>query len=164
MLELSLTQAKYDYYPDSLSVGSSKEVLVRCDYCNSVVVKKYKDYYKQRSSIDKDSCGNTKCKYKKRAEISESLYNCSNSAQREEVKEKIRQKNTKRLQSEDFKKEAKLTNIAKYGFENAMGSQSIKDKQKITLQNKYGVDNIMKYADTAKIAAQKPSKISPHNA
>ena len=155
MLELLLTQTKYDYSPNSLSMGSSKEIVVRCDYCNSVVVKKYKDYCKQRSSIDKDSCGNTKCKYKKRTEISEALYNCSNSAQREEVKEKIRQKNTKRLQSEDFKKEAKITNMAKYGSENAMRSQSIKDKQKITLQNKYGVDNIMKYADTAKIAAQK---------
>jgi very-short-patch-repair endonuclease len=118
-------------------------------------MKTYKAYIKQREIVSKDSCGKLACKYKKREDMSLAKHGVKNSAQREEVRSKIRDTNIDRLQSEKFKAQIKKTNLEKYGNENAMLVQSIIDKQKQTLLNKYGVDNIMKYSDTAKKAAQK---------
>lgn len=155
MIDAELTKEKYGYRPEDLSVGSSKNVYVRCDYCSDYTMKTYKAYIKQREIVSKDSCGKLACKYKKREDMSLAKHGVKNSAQREEVRSKIRDTNIDRLQSEKFKAQIKKTNLEKYGNENAMLVQSLIDKQKQTLLDKYGVDNIMKYSDTAKKAAQK---------
>ena len=155
MLDSKLTKEKLGYDPKDLSIGSSKNVYVKCDYCSDYTIKKYKAYIKQRESVEKDACGKLSCKYKKREDISLAEYGVKNSAQRQEVRDKIRDINTERLQSEEFKELAKRTNLEKYGNTNPMLVESIVNKQKQTLINKYGVDNIMKYSDTAKEAAKK---------
>lgn len=155
MIDANLTKEKYGYRPEDLSVGSSKNVYVKCDYCSDYTAKIYKAYIKQREIVSKDSCGKLACKYKKREDMSLAKHGVKNSAQREEVRSKIRDTNIDRLQSEEFKIQIKKTNLEKHGNENAMLVQSIVDKQKQTLLYKYGVDNIMKYSDTAKKAAQK---------
>lgn len=155
MINSDLTQEKYGYKPQDLSVGSSKNVCIKCDYCNDYTTKTYKTYLKQRNVVSKDSCGKAECKYKKREDISLVKYGVKNSAQRQEVKDKIRNSNIERLQSEEFKNQIKKTNLQKYGNENPMLVKSIVDKQKETLLAKYGVDNIMKYSNTAKEAAKK---------
>jgi Mor family transcriptional regulator len=155
MIDLELTKEKYGYRPEDLSAGSSKDVYVRCDYCCDHTIKTYKAYLKQREIVAKDACGKLQCKYKKREDISLCKHGVKNSAQREEVRSKIRDTNIDRLQSKEFKEQIKKTNLQKYGNENPMLVQSIVEKQKETLLNRYGVDNIMKYSDTAKKAAQK---------
>lgn len=155
MIDAELTKEKNGYRPEDLSSGSSKNVYVKCDYCHNYTVKTYKAYIKQRDLIEKDSCGKLECKYKKREEISFVKYGVKNSAQRQEVRAKIRDTNIERLQSDEFKKKIKKTNLEKYGNENPMLVQSLIDKQKQTLLDRYGVDNIMKYSDTAKEAAKK---------
>jgi hypothetical protein len=155
MIDTELTKEKYGYRIEDLSAGSSKNVCFKCDYCFEYSAKLYKAYVKQRNFVPKDCCNKSKCKYQKREDISLTKFGVKNSAQREEVRDKIRETNTNRLQSEEFKNQIKKTNLEKYGNENPMLVQSIIDKQKETLLNKYGVDNIMKYSDTAKKAAKK---------
>lgn len=155
MIDVELTKEKNGYRPEDLSVGSSKNVYVKCDYCNDYTIKTYKAYIKQRETVAKDSCGKLECKYKKREDISLVKHGVKNSAQRQEVRDKIRDTNIDRLQSDEFKQQIKKTNLERYGNENPMLVPSIIDKQKQTLLDKYGVDNIMKYANTAKEAAKK---------
>jgi hypothetical protein len=155
MIDSELTKEKNGYRPEDLSIGSSRNVYAKCDYCNDYTIKTYKAYIKQRDPVAKDSCGKLECKYKKREDISLAKYGVKNSAQRQEVRNKIRNTNIDRLQSEEFKQQIKKINLERYGNENPMLVQSIVDKQKQTLLDKYGVDNIMKYSDTAKEAAKK---------
>ena len=155
MIDIDLTKEKFGYEPQSLSKGSSKKIYVKCDYCENYTIKTYKAYISQRNIVSKDSCGQSLCKYKKREEISLLKYGVKNSSQTNEVRNKIRNINSDRLKTDEFKKQAKQTNLKKYGKENPMLVDSIVKKQKDTLLNKYGVDNIMRYKDTAKIAAQK---------
>ena len=155
MIDSELTKEKNGYRSEDLSIGSSRNVYVKCDYCNEYTIKTYKAYIKQRDPVAKDSCGKLECKYKKREDISLAKYGVKNSAQRQEVRNKIRDTNIDRLQSKEFKQQIKKTNLERYGNENPMLVQSIVDKQKQTLLDKYGVDNIMKYSDTAKEAAKK---------
>ena len=154
MIDSELTKEKNGYRSEDLSIGSSRNVYVKCDYCNEYTIKTYKAYIKQRDPVAKDSCGKLECKYKKREDISLAKYGVKNSAQRQEVRNKIRDTNIDRLQSKEFKQQIKKTNLERYGNENPMLVQSIVDKQKQTLLDKYGVDNIMKYSDTAKEAAK----------
>jgi very-short-patch-repair endonuclease len=158
MIDFLGTFEKYGYYPESLSYASHKNIQLVCDYCGKTCNKSYKSYNSQRNTIEKDCCANSACRYKKREEISLKKYGVKNSAQRQEVRDKIRDLNTDRLRSEEFKQQSKKTNKDKYGSENPMLVPSIIDKQKQTLINKYGTYNIMKYADTAKKAAQKMKK------
>jgi hypothetical protein len=155
MINAELTLDKYGYLPESLSLGSNKLVCFICDYCREPNTKNYKFYMKQRDVIKKDSCANTACRYKKREEISLVTHGVKNSAQRQEIRDKIRDTNTDRLQSEEFKNQAKQTNLLKYGNIFPMQVKEISNKQKATIQDRYGVDNIMKYEDTAKEAAKK---------
>lgn len=155
MLDNTATFNKYGYYVENLSIASHKPIEVVCDYCKQPFTKEYKAYNSQRKVIQKDSCSNSSCKYKKREDISVQLHGVKNSAQRQDVRDKISQINTDRLRSEQFKTQAKATNIKKYGSNNPMLVPEIIEKQKQTMINKYGTDNIMKYADTAKKAAIK---------
>jgi len=155
MINAELTLDKYGYLPESLSLGSNKLVCFICDYCKKPNTKSYKSYMKQREVIEKDSCANTTCRYKKREEISLVTHGVKNSAQRQEIRDKIRDTNIDRLQSEKFKNQAKQTNLVKYGNVYPMQVKEILDKQKATIKNKYGVDNIMRYENTAKEAAKK---------
>lgn len=158
MIDSELTKEKNGYKPEDLSIGSSRNVYVKCDYCNDYTIKAYKSYIKQRDPVAKDSCGKLECKYKKREDISLAKHGVKNSAQRQQVRDKIRDTNMDRLQSNDFKQQIKKTNLERYGNENPMLVQSIVDKQKQTLMDRYGVDNIMKYSNVAKEAAKKMKK------
>jgi hypothetical protein len=87
MLENTKTLQKYGYSIESLSSGSSKKIVVICDYCNNVFDKSYKSRNLQNKELNKDCC--VKCKFKKREELSLLKYGVKNSAQRQDVKEKL---------------------------------------------------------------------------
>lgn len=84
MLENEQTIKKYSYSIDSLSNGSSKKIVVSCDYCNLIFDKPLKARNIQNKELDKDCC--SKCKFKKREELSLLKYGVKNSAQREDIK------------------------------------------------------------------------------
>ena len=139
MLQKEKTIEVYGYDAESLTKGSNKKICVVCDYCG----KEYITTMKQRTTghkfVDKDGC--KECKFKKRADVSMAKYGVSNVSQRPEIRQKISEANSDRLKSQEFKEQAKKTNIKKYGVANAMHSETIKEKQKATLIDRYGVDN-----------------------
>lgn len=84
MLQNEKTAQKYNYCIDSLSTGSTKKIVVSCDYCNVIFDKPFKARNIQNKELDKDCC--SKCKFKKREELSLLKYGVKNSAQRDDVK------------------------------------------------------------------------------
>jgi very-short-patch-repair endonuclease len=84
MLQNEKTIKKYSYSIDSLTNGSSKKVVVSCDYCNLIFDKPLKARIIQNKELDKDCC--SKCKFKKREELSLLKHGVKNSAQRDDVK------------------------------------------------------------------------------
>jgi len=73
---------------DSLSQGSHKKVYAQCDYCKSDYLVQFKNRNGSYKKFPKDCC--IKCKFKKREEVSLATHGVKNSAQREDVKEKLR--------------------------------------------------------------------------
>ena len=128
MLDIQKTIQKFGYDPSSLSKGSNKPIIVICDYCQCEYSRTYKGRDKANSIIDKDCC--IKCRFKKREEISLKQFGVKNSAQRVEVREKISLSSADRLKSDDFKQQAKLTNLERYGVEYAQQNSVIQDKNK----------------------------------
>ncbi len=87
MLLREETQKKYGYYPESLAAKSGKDIAVRCDYCKI----DYKTTPKRRivghTYVKKDAC--KACKFKKREDVSMARDGVKNSAQRQDVREKM---------------------------------------------------------------------------
>lgn len=84
MLQNEKTIKKYNYSIDSLTKGSTKKIVVSCDYCNLIFDKPFKARNTQNKELDKDCC--SKCKFKKREELTLLKYGVKNSAQRDDVK------------------------------------------------------------------------------
>lgn len=87
MINENETFSKYGYRTTNLSEGSSKKIIVNCDYCNQPTHKIFKARNLQNKELNKDCCD--KCKFKKREELSLLKYGVKNSAQRQDVKEKL---------------------------------------------------------------------------
>ncbi len=87
MINEEKTFAKYGYKSSDLSVGSSKKIIVICDYCQECLEKPYKMRLNQNKELSKDCC--LKCKFKKREELSLLKYGVKNSSQRKDVKDKL---------------------------------------------------------------------------
>lgn len=144
------TLDRYGYFSSSLSNGSRKLVVVKCDYCYGIFTKNNKDRTDQNKVLDRDAC--RKCRFKKRADISSIKYGVDNPSKLSSVKDKIRNANSDRLKSDEYKKQIKKTNLEKYGVENAMQSKEIKEKYNKIFKNKYGVANPMQVPEIAKKA------------
>jgi len=84
MINESETLSTYGYNISSLSSGSSKKIIVNCDYCNDLTHKTFKARNVQNKELDKDCC--SKCKFKKREELCLLKYGVKNSSQRDDVK------------------------------------------------------------------------------
>ncbi|NDC22455.1 hypothetical protein EBZ57_03770, partial [bacterium] len=87
MINEEKTFTKYGYRTSNLSIGSSKRIIVICDYCQEYLEKPYKMRINQNKELDKDCC--QKCKFKKREELSLLKYGVKNSIQRKDVREKL---------------------------------------------------------------------------
>ncbi len=139
MLQNDLTKEKYGYGVENLSRGSNKTICVICDYCDKHYTTIMKRRTKANAIVDKDSCKD--CKFKKREDVSMAKYGVKNSSQKPEVRKKISDANSDRLKSEEFKQQAKQTNLRKYGSTSAMQNEDIKRKHKEVFLQKYGVEN-----------------------
>lgn len=137
MLLEDKTIEKFGYEISSLSVGSKNRVMVKCDYCNSEYDTQYKNRNNSYKKFPKDCC--SKCKFKKREEISLATYGVKNSAQRPEVRQKISDNGW--IKTEEFAQKRKDSMIQKYGTDNVMKSDIISSKIRATVKERYGVDN-----------------------
>lgn len=153
MINSEETKNRFGYYPETLTDMSSQNIMSDCDYCKELYITTPKRVNVGHRIINKDCC--IKCKYKKREEVSLSEYGVKNSSQRIDVRKKITESSSDRLQSEDFKKKAKKTNLEKYGNESAMRNESIKQKQKNSVRKKYGVDNARQVPEISARATRK---------
>ncbi len=153
MINIEETKNRFGYYPSTLTDMSSQEVVSNCDYCKEIYLTTPKRINIGYRIIKKDCC--VKCKYKKREEVSLSEYGVKNSAQRTNIREKIKESSSERLKSEDFKNQAKKTNLEKYGNEVAMRNEVVKQKQKDCILQKYGVDNARKIPEISTKATAK---------
>jgi hypothetical protein len=153
MINVDITKKSFSYDPGQLSSGSNKKIILNCDYCRTEYSSTPKKRKKSNEYCDKDSCNN--CRYKKREDVSMARDGVKNSAQRPEVRNKIKLTNKDWINSEKFNTMAKATIFSRYGVENAMHSEEVKQKLKNKLIEKYGVDNIMKCDQVAKKASKK---------
>ena len=87
MIDENKTLEKYGYSSNQLSTGSSKKIIVCCDYCSKFLEKPYKARLNQNRELDKDCCEN--CKFQKREELSLLKYGVKNSSQRPDVKDQL---------------------------------------------------------------------------
>lgn len=101
MINEEKTFVKYGYRTSDLSIGSSRKIIVTCDYCQEDLEKPYKMRLNQNKELDRDCC--QKCKFKKREELSLLKHGVKNSAQRKDVKEKLSHYNI-----EDYKEQILL--------------------------------------------------------
>lgn len=156
VINFKKTEIEFCYNPTDLMPGSNKKIYIICDYCNHEYMSTPKKRKKSNLFCDKDAC--EKCRYKKREDVSMARDGVKNSAQRDDVRAKIKESNKNWINSEAFIKKSKETMLKKYGVEKAMDSDKIKQRLKNTILSKYGVDNIMKFGDIAKAAAKKSIK------
>lgn len=153
MIDHNKTLQKYGYSISDLSYGSSRKIVLTCDYCAVSFDKPYKFRLKQNVDLDKDCCG--QCKFKKREELSLLKYGVKNSSQREDVKSKLSDYNI-----DDYKDSilelleqgysiiniASKLNIPKTSLRRYVSSLGLDTKGNIqaktnkTLQEKYGED------------------------
>lgn len=138
MLENKKTFEKFGYYYENLSDGSKKPIILTCDYCGTEVQSHRQQRVKSNKYSDKDACFD--CRYKKREDVSLGRDGVKNSSQRKEVKEKISDKNSERLKSEEYKTQFKQTIRERYGVDHPSYSKEIRDKVKKTNLEKYGVE------------------------
>lgn len=155
---------------EHLSFGSHTEVEIKCEYCQKIFSKAYKNLLNERrnSKIKKDCCSD--CAYKKREEYNLIKYGVSNNFQVPEKKEKIKKTNLERYGMEyvsqskivkdkvskawnEFSDEKKLkikektiqTNINNFGVEHYTKTQEYIKKKKETSLRKYGIDNFSEH-------------------
>lgn len=82
-----------DYFEckiEDIMETSTAKVDVKCDYCNEKTKKEYRKYIKGRLVVEKDACGNPKCRQRKNEEMNIKQYGVKNSMQLEHQKEKMR--------------------------------------------------------------------------
>lgn len=151
MLLEEKTKSKFGYSLCSLSNGSNNKVCIECDYCKDHYEATYKNRNNSYKKFPKDCC--SKCKYKKREDVSMSLYGLKNSAQRDEVREKISAKGW--TKTEEFKEKRKKTMIERYGTDSSFGSEEISQKIKKTMTEKYGASNPAQVPEIAEVIKQK---------
>lgn len=171
MLCTAETIQVFGYDPTSLSFGSKKKVVVKCDYCQTILHRGYGRYleYRSASSIPMDTC--TKCKSKKQHEsIRQSggmkeiqarreatnlqKYGTVAPANNPEIQEKIQQSNLieygtrHAVASPQVQKKIKTSILEKYGTENVFSLPEIREKSTQTMIAKYGKAHAVKYGKT----------------
>lgn len=138
MLRDDKTFEVFGYHIDSLSIKSSKEICLECDYCHSIFNRKKKNRTKSNLILDKDACD--KCGVQKREEVCMIQHGVKNPAQLSSVRQKIKDSKN-HIDYDAVSLKYKKTMKEKYGVDNAMHSKILSDKQKDTLKSNYGVTN-----------------------
>lgn len=140
------TFAKFGYYIESLSISSSKPVILQCEYCQKHYESTPKRIRRANKILVKDCCG--ACKYEKNKEVLIVKHGVTNVFQLDSTKEKSKATNLENLgvehamQSKKSRDRSKATCLKKYGVENVFQSQQVREAYKKTCIEKYGVENV----------------------
>lgn len=146
MINRNETKTRFDYYPEDLTSGSNKKVVLICDYCGAETVKPNKLIKSQNLIVNKDCC--FKCRHKKSNDVCLSKYGVSNIFQAPETIEKIKSTNIEKYgvdnysKTAEFKEKCKDTSLKNYGVEHGAQSPETQRKRKSTIKEKYGVEFI----------------------
>jgi len=159
MLLVNETLAKFGYDPTTISGGSDKMVIVKCDYCENIKEMKNNARTCGLKSFPKDAC--SKCGGKKRKESLLEKYGVETTQALPHVKEKTKKTNLEKFGSETFfgsekgSKKAKEGMIKKYGVDHNMKVKEIKAAKEETIKKTYGVDNVFKLSSFQELAYKK---------
>jgi len=124
---------------------SHQKIDVKCDVCESISYKPYRDYI--RSFNNKGFyCCSPKCAQIKNKQTNLEKYGFENTFQVDDFKEKIKETNLEKYgveypsQSSDIQEKSKVTSLLNYGVEWASKSPEVKSKIKQTCIKNYGTD------------------------
>jgi hypothetical protein len=127
---------------EHLPITSGLEIPYKCDYCNLIDTKKYKDIVTGRKMIQKDCCA--KCQQTKTKEVNVIRIGVESFMQLDSTKDKAKETNLKRyggvspMQNKEIQEKSKATLMKNYGVETPMQSEEIKSKTANTNLIKYG--------------------------
>lgn len=129
-----------DIHPSVLK--SSKSLIkAKCDYCGEIKEVTVYNYYTNVKDIERYSCSKKECKYSKRKEKIEILFNGINPSTEKRRKTNLEKYGVEHCgQLESVINKRKQTNLEKYGFEHAWSNDDVKEKIKKTNLEKYGVE------------------------
>ncbi len=88
---------KYGYYPKNLGKYNHKIVIVKCDYCDKIVEKRFYDFVDGKTNVNKDTCSEVSCKSLKSKECSMKLWGTSHYSQSPEYLELKKQKHQHKI-------------------------------------------------------------------
>jgi hypothetical protein len=135
----------YNVKIEDLPKNSHKKIKVKCDICGNEKELSYRKYNKNISNGGYYSCSQ-KCSKDKKINTFNKNYGVDNPFQSEEIKEKIKETNSKKygseiyLKSDDYKIKNKKF-LEKHGVDNIFQLEYVKEKSKETCLKKYGVEN-----------------------
>lgn len=143
---------------------SHQKIKVKCDVCEFVSNKPYREYLKSYNNKGFYCCS-PKCALSKNKETNLKKYGCENSFQSEEVKVKIKETNLLKYgvefptQSKDIREKIKQISFERYGVEFPMKSDKIKDKIKKTCIDRYKSTCFLSSEEMKKIRIEVGTKI-----
>lgn len=109
---------------EDLIESSHEKVDVKCDYCDGLLKKEYREVIQGRKYVNKDCCA--KCQQQKTKDVNLIKFGVDSKTKTQEVKNKM-----------------KATCIEKYGVVHYSKTNEYKEKLKSTMKNLYGVENAM---------------------
>lgn len=136
----------YEIDISSILPTSHQKIEVKCDVCESISYKPYRDYI--RSFNNKGFyCCSPKCAISKNKDTNLQRYGCENTFQVESFKDKIKKTNSEKYgveypsQSDIIREKIKESVMEKFGFDNPGKSEHVKIKIKESCLKKYGSEN-----------------------
>lgn len=139
-------------------------IVMKCDYCNKKREMCFKEYNHilKKSETKKDTCGETECVSKKKAESNLTIYGHTSPSGNVEVQkkrvnttqERYGKQYTSTTQVPEFIAKMKETNLEKYGTEYAASSDIVRERISKTNLERYGSENYMgtdEFFDKSKI-------------
>lgn len=144
-LGYDITQKVFKVLICHLTKGSHAKILVKCDLCDSEIIKVYGDYLKNFNNGGYYVC--KKCQNHKSFKTNLKKFGFKSVAQSEQIKEKSKQISLEKYgfkcssQNEEVKEKIKNTNLERYGG-TLMGSPMLNKRWKQIILERYGVGHI----------------------
>jgi hypothetical protein len=141
---------KIEIQSEHLTVGSHVKVSVKCDICDEIIIKEYKEYIKQHT-YGYDVC--SKCATVKRKDTFLLNYGVEHPLKLKKIMNKRDETNINKyggkspICNKEIKDKIKNTNISKYGVEYPMQSKEILEKSKLTNLERYGAEYTIQRED-----------------
>lgn len=143
----------FEVNAEDLSRGSSKNVLVECDYCHKHYEIPFRVYVKNVLDCDVQKCACSNCGHIKQEELCFMHHGVKNLSQTSEATEKRRQTCLERygvdnvFKLEEVREKAAQASIEKYGYRTVFQSPEFQEKIKGIRMERYGVEYLFQSKD-----------------